>query len=89
MRFTCHWLKRMNPFKKRDTHLSLFAKRRKLAKQKPTMAPALYEKSYKNWIEGIMIYPNPKNSTTITRERTNKQPPKQGVDLDPNRGLQK
>jgi hypothetical protein len=47
MRIICNWLKRINPFKKKDTILKVFADRRRLSEQKPYMDPTLYDQKLK------------------------------------------
>ena len=61
MRFICLWFKRINPFKKKDTHLSLFAERRKLGDQKMTMDPALYERKLQDLDKRYNALPKPED----------------------------
>ena len=44
MKFICDWVRRFNPFKRKDTVQKVFADRRRLSEQKPYMDPNLYDK---------------------------------------------
>ena len=57
MRFICHWVKSLNPFKSKDTHLKLFAEQRLLMKRKSDMDPKRYERKLQRLDERYSALP--------------------------------